>query len=104
MHILKEHQCVSCHMSWSKTVKVSLLQQIIVLICRPSTYLVIEHAMIKAAGRVMAVHRSWCRAKGANNKMTGNINESSWFALPTYGLGSWAANTKQNIQRQKIFV
>lgn len=41
--------------------------------------MVIEHAVIKAAGRVMAVHRSWSRAKGANGEMTGNINDSSWF-------------------------
>lgn len=62
----------------------------------------IEHAVIKAAGRVMAVHRSCSRAKGANGEMTGNIHDSSWFAcLPAYGPGSRAANVKQNIQRQK---
>lgn len=79
IHFLEEQHCASYHMFGSETANGSLLQQILALICKPRAFLTIKHEVIKATGRIVAVHKNWYRAKEANGEVTRNINDSSWF-------------------------
>ena len=67
----------------------------------------IKHEGIKTTGRVVAVHRSSYRAKGANGEVTGNINDGSWFVCLCQPMDQelGAANIKQSEHtKTNIFV